>query len=425
MNNFIESIQKFLCNFERGVKLKKIAKISILFVFIFSCFLSFLTLYYSYKILDVYKVFVGQKIDFNFFGVSFNKIDKNIPILEDSKKFVENEFFKAKLFNLIPIKTVVVKKYSKVNVFPCGTPFGVKFLTQGVMVVDTREIKTPKGEKNPSKEAGIKKGDIIEYINEKKINSNDDVKNIVAHGGGKEIKIKYSRNFKKYETTLVPVFYSKENKWVTGLWARDSSAGIGTITFCMEDGRFGGLGHAVCDVDTGKKLPLGSGEIVSAKITGIKKGVCESPGELCGEFAKDTVSGYVEKNMDCGLYGKMYKPITLNKPVIIGFKQDAKVGKAQILSTTHGKKPELYDVNIESIDYNSKSRNFVIKIVDNKLLEKTGGILQGMSGSPILQYNPKLGANMLIGAVTHVFLKDSTRGYGVFAETMLEVVDDL
>lgn len=399
--------------------MKKLAKILFFVVFISFCSIIFLTGYYSHKIPKTYKMFIGQKPEFNFFGVNFEKIEGNHPINVPSKKFVENEFYKAKLFNFIPIKTVDVKKYNKIYVTPCGTPFGVKFLTQGVMVVDTQEITTKKGEKNPSKEAGLKKGDIIEFVNEEAVTSNDDLKNVVLKSSGEGIKLKYTRNFRQYETTLIPVLSKNEKKWLTGLWVRDSSAGIGTTTFCTEDGIFGGLGHAVCDVDTGRKLPLGTGEIVDASITGIKKGICGSPGELNGTFFKDNILGHVKINTECGLYGKFYRPIHPHEPVMIGFKQEAKVGNAYIYSTINGKESKKYSILIESIDNNSKSRNFVIKIIDKELLEKTGGIVQGMSGSPIIQNNK------IIGAVTHVFLNDSTRGYGVFAETMLEVSDEL
>lgn len=399
--------------------MKKLAKTLFFVVFISFCSIIFLTGYYSYKIPQTYKMFVGQKPEFNFFGVDFEKIEQNIPINRPSKKFIDTEFYKAKLLGFIPIKNVSVKKYNKVFVIPCGTPFGVKFLTKGVMVVDTQKIATKQGEKNPSKDAGLKKGDIIEYVNEEAVNCNDDIKNIVLKNSGGEIKLKYNRNFKQYETTLTPVLSKKERKWLTGLWVRDSSAGIGTTTFCTEDGIFGGLGHAVCDVDTGDKLPLGTGEIVEASISGVKKGICGSPGELSGTFLKDKVIGHVKINTDCGLYGKFYRPIHPHEPVMIGFKQEAKVGSAYIYSTIDGKESKKYSVLIESVDSNSKSRNFVIKITDKELLDKTGGIVQGMSGSPIIQNNK------IIGAVTHVFLNDSTRGYGVFAETMLEVSDEL
>ncbi len=397
--------------------MKKLAKILIFVFLTLFCCLVFLTIFYSYNIPNSYKVFFGQQPKFNFFGVSFSKLDGYIPKTKNSNRFVENDFYEAKLFNLIPIKNVVVKKYKKMYVTPCGTPFGVKFLTDGVMVVDTQEVKTFQGTKNPSKEAGLKKGDVIEFVNEEKISSNADLKDIVLKNSGEEIKLKYNRNFKHYETTLTPALSLKEKKWITGLWVRDSSAGIGTTTFCTEEGIFGGLGHAVCDVDTGEKLPLGSGELVKASIEGVRKGFCGSPGELCGVFTKNETIGNVQINDERGLYGKLYKPISPHKPVMIGFKQDAKVGKAEIFCTVEGEKPKKYDVLIESIDKRSKSRNLVVRIVDEELLNKTGGIVQGMSGSPIIQ------DGKFIGAVTHVFLNDSKRGYGIFAETMLEISD--
>ncbi len=383
-------------------------------------FLVILYTYYFCNIPNSYKVFVGQKPKFNFLGVNFCKINNNSILTEaNSKKFVETEFYTTKFLNIIPIKNVTVKKYNKMYVIPCGTPFGVKFLTDGVMVVDTQGISTKQGEKNPSKEAGLKKGDIIEEVNEEKVNSNNDLKKIILNSSGQDIRLKYYRNFKRYETTLTPVLSYKKNKWLTGLWVRDSSAGIGTTTFCTEDGIFGGLGHAVCDVDTGEKMPLGSGEIVEADIKGVKKGICGSPGELCGVFSKNESVGHVKINDNCGLYGKLYNAIFPHKPVMVGFQQDVKVGKAYVYCTVDGKKSKKYDILIESIDKKSESRNFVVKIVDQDLLNKTGGIVQGMSGSPIIQ-NGKF-----IGAITHVFLNDSTRGYGIFAEKMLEVSDEV
>ncbi len=397
--------------------MKKLLKLAVFSILIFSCFLIFLIVYYSYNIPTTYRIFKGQEPIFNYFGVEFSKIDEKNFRKNPSQKFIENDFYRAKLFNIIPLKEVNVKKYSKTYVFPCGTPFGVKVLTDGVMVTNTEIIKTKNGEKNPSKEAGLKKGDIIEEINEKKITSNDDLKNVIYISNGNEIKVKYNRNFRDYETTLKPVLSEKENRWLTGLWVRDSSAGLGTTTFCTKDGIFAGLGHAICDIDTGEKLPLGSGEIVKASIDSVKKGTCGNAGELCGTFNKESSIGNAKINSDFGLYGRLYTPISPHEPVVVGFKQEAKVGKAYIYCTVEGDVSKKYKILIESIDYKSASRNFVIKITDEKLLEKTGGIVQGMSGSPIIQ-NGKF-----IGAVTHVFLKDSTRGYGIFAETMLELTD--
>lgn len=400
--------------------MKKLAKTLFFVVFVVVFFLIFLTIYYFYTIPNEYKTFSKQKPQINAFGVELNKVESaDFSLIKNPKKFVENEYYEAKLFNLIPIKNVVVKRYKNKYIIPCGTPFGVKFLTDGVMVVDTQEISTSQGQKNPSKEAGIKKGDIIEFVNEEKVSSNSDLKDIVLNGKGEEIKLKYNRNFKQYETFLTPVFSPKENKWFTGLWVRDSSAGIGTTTFCTEDGIFGGLGHPVCDVDTGEKLPLGKGEIVKASISSIKKGICGSPGELCGRFVNKNAIGNATINNESGLYGKLYKKISPHKPVMIGFKNEVKPGKAKIFCTVEGENSKEYSILIESINKKAGSRNFVVKITDENLLKKTGGIVQGMSGSPIIQ-NGKF-----VGAITHVFLNDSTRGYGIFAETMLEVSDEV
>ena len=399
--------------------MKRLGRILVCTMFMLSCLLVFLIFYYSYTIPNIYKVFVGQKPCFNVSGVTFSKINRNIPMPKKSGKFVDNELYKVKLFNVIPIKDVLVKIYNKTYVFPCGTPFGVKFLTDGVMVINTQTVSTTSGEKNPSKEAGVKKGDILEYINGEKISNNKDLKNAILKSGGNELKLIYNRNFKQYETGLRPAFSSKDRKWQTGLLVRDSSAGIGTFTFCTYDGVFGGLGHAVYDVDTGKKLPLGSGEIVKASIESIKHGICGSPGELCGAFDRDESIGNININTDCGLYGKLNKPICPNKPVEVGFKQEVKPGNAYIYCTVEKDKPQQYSVVVESIDMVSKFKNIVIKIIDKKLLNLTGGIVQGMSGSPIMQ------SGKIIGAITHVFLNDPTRGYGVFAETMLEASDSV
>lgn len=399
--------------------MKRLGRILICIMFMLSCLLVFFIFYYSYTIPNTYKVFVGQKPRFNVSGVTFSKINSNIPTHKKTGKFVDNELYTAKLFNFIPIKDVLVKIYNKTYVFPCGTPFGVKFLTDGVMVVNTQTVPTILGEKNPSREAGVRKGDILEYINDEKICSNKDLKNAILKSSGNEMKLIYNRNFRQYETSLRPVFSCRDNKWQTGLLVRDSSAGIGTFTFCTYEGVFGGLGHAVYDIDTGKKLPLGSGEIVRASIESVKQGICGSPGELCGEFARDESIGNININTDCGLYGKLNTPICPNKPVEVGFKQEVKLGNAYIYCTVEKDKPKQYSVVIESIDMASKLKNLVVKITDKKLLNLTGGIVQGMSGSPILQ------CGKIIGAITHVFLNDPTRGYGVFAETMLEVSDDV
>ena len=199
---------------------------------------------------------------------------------------------------------------------------------------------------------------------------------------------------------------------------RDSTAGIGTITFYNpETGAFGGLGHGICDTDTTELMPLLNGEIVPVTISGVTKGQKGSPGELKGYFASNESVGTLSANVEEGVYGNLDTAPAGSTPLKAAMKQEVKAGAAQILTTIDGSGPQYYDIQVESIDYheNQSSKNMVIHVTDSALLEKTGGIVQGMSGSPIIQ-NGKI-----VGAVTHVFVNDPTRGYGIFAENMLEV----
>lgn len=198
-------------------------------------------------------------------------------------------------------------------------------------------------------------------------------------------------------------------------------AGVGTITFIDSASKvFGGLGHAVCDVDTGIVMPLADGDAVKTKITGCYKGSCGSTGELCGVF-QDTNIGTLSLNTACGVYGFLNNIVSTNEAVPIATKQEVKTGSAKIISTVDEKGPQYYDVRIVRICNNdsSSSKNMIIEITDSSLIEKTGGIIQGMSGSPIIQ------DGMLIGAVTHVFVNDPIRGYAVFADNMLKVSEAL
>lgn len=356
-------------------------------------------------------VYSDQDIRSGWFGVKFSEIGNNASVSTDEKY---NKQYKVTLFGIIPIKKIYVREIDKIKVVPCGTPFGVKLLTDGVMVIDVKDVFCENGSRSPAREAGLKIGDVITSVDGNKVSSNNELRELVSTGEGKLLRLKYKRNFEEHETKLKPAYSIKDDKWIAGLLVRDSSAGIGTITFCTENGIFGGLGHPICDVDTGNVLPLGCGEIVSAYINDVKHGNSGVPGELCGTFSNNEAIGNVKINDDCGLFGKLIKPIKVHEPVLIGLKQEVKIGKATIYSTIFGDVPQSYDIEIESIDFKQSNRNYVVRITDQKLLRKTGGIVQGMSGSPIIQ-NGKL-----IGAVTHVFVNDPTRGYGVFAETMIE-----
>lgn len=358
----------------------------------------------------------------NVSGVNLLKNNKYLPVGKNFFSFVNNEHFTALLFNLIPIKNVEVQNFGeKIFVSPCGIPFGLKILTDGVLVVDLKKIKTSEGYKFPAGDANLKKGDIIVSINDCKVTSNGQLRSLVQKSGGKPLKIKLKRDSVGLETELVPVLSSVSGReqWMSGILVRDSYAGLGTLTYSTKSGYFGGLGHAVYDIDTGNSLPIGSGEIVEASIYDVVQGSCSKPGELCGELKNNKPMGKIEINADCGLYGVLDRPVTPHEFIPMGLSHEARVGKAYIYSTIDGEESKKYEVEIESIDHRQDVKNFVLKIVDGELLKKTGGIVQGMSGSPIIQ------DGKFIGAITHVFLNDPTRGYGVFAETMIMMSQEI
>ncbi len=324
-----------------------------------------------------------------------------------------------KLFNSIPIKKVDIKVSGEKYVIPCGTPFGVKLYTRGVVVISMEDIDGKKA--NPAKDAGISIGDIILSANGTETDTNEELAKIVTSSCGKSIKLKIRRENIIFTTTLSPVLDSS-SQYRIGVWVRDSSAGIGTMTFFDSETRcFAGLGHGICDSDSGTMMPLMSGDIVNAEINGITKGCTGSAGSLRGYFADDTAIGTILTNSERGIFGKAEKSPVENDNIPIAWKQEVRTGKAQILTTIEGCTPHYYDIQIESINRNEgkETKNMVVRVTDEELLSKTGGIVQGMSGSPIIQ------DGKLVGAVTHVFLNDPTRGYAIFAENMYETISNI
>lgn len=322
-----------------------------------------------------------------------------------------------KLLGIIPIKTVNIQEVDEPVLIPCGNPFGIKLLTDGVIVVEVSNFETSNGFKAPAMEAGIKIGDIIKTIDGKNVKSNEDIAKIISESKGNILKFKIVRDEKSIVLNVKPELCTADNSYRIGLWVRDSSAGIGTVTFYNpETGVFAGLGHPVCDVDTGKILPLSEGEVVKVNVNGVKKGKSGSPGELLGSFTSNSAIGTLELNCDSGLYGCISSIDTNNQAVPLGMRQEIQTGEAYIYTTINGSQPEKYKIVIEKIDLqdSDSGKNMIIKVTDKTLLEKTGGIVQGMSGSPIIQ-NGKL-----VGAVTHVFVNNPTKGYAIFADTMYE-----
>ncbi len=322
----------------------------------------------------------------------------------------------AKLFGVVPIKNIDVSVIPDTKLVPCGNVFGVKFFTKGVMVVRLTEIETKNGFVSPAGEAGICEGDIIRSVNGMSVNTVEEMANAVESSKGGEIAVTYIRNNEEKSCIMKPHLSLSDKKYKTGIWVRDSTAGIGTMTYYNPRTKsFAGLGHGICDVDTGLLMPLLTGSVVDVEITDIIKGRRGSPGELKGSF--DTVKlGEVVNNTSHGVYGVMDKePYDVaGNAIEIGFRDEVKVGKASILCELDESGINEYEIEITKIkNADEDGKNMLITVTDERLLEKTGGIVQGMSGSPIIQ-NGKI-----IGAVTHVLVSDSKKGYGIFIENML------
>lgn len=304
------------------------------------------------------------------------------------------------------------------QVYIGGYPIGLKLYADGVVIVGTEAVDTENGLVNTADKAGLKLGDIIKKVNGSEVKSNSQVSSIIEKSGGQVLIFEVERNGVVFEVSFKAEFSQSEQKYKAGIWIRDSSAGIGTVTFCTDDGGFASLGHAVCDIDTKSTIPISQGECTEAKLTGFIKGQNGSAGELCGYLDKKR-TGVILSNDDLGVYG-CFDILPENRALYeVASASEIKIGEAEIITTIENGVSEKYSVIIEKIDEKSgENKNLVIRITDRKLIEKTGGIIQGMSGSPIIQ-NGKL-----VGAVTHVFLNDATGGFGIFAETMLYKLEE-
>ncbi len=321
-----------------------------------------------------------------------------------------------KAFGVIPISTAKVEVIDELQVAVLGLPFGMKIYTKGVLVSDMTDVITSDGSINPAKKAGIKIGDYIISVNGVKITTNEDLGYIVENSGGKPMKFEVMRGNTKIYFNFSAVKAKDSGQYKIGIWVKDSSAGIGTLTFYSPSSNIiCGLGHGVCDDDSKKLLEIDKGEIVSAQIISVDKGKLGTPGKLDGRFKYQSL-GKIILNCDRGIYSDFKGDLKFTNLTEIALKQEITEGDAEILSTVDGEAPKYYSckVQIRNSNYNSATQNMLVTVTDSELLSKTGGIVQGMSGSPILQ-NGKL-----IGAVTHVLIDDPTRGYAIFAENMLE-----
>lgn len=405
-------------------KIKSILK-KILLVF-------FLIIIYSYvlsitNLPDEVVIFEGEKISMKtLLGVNIKtKIESTIETLSNNSESVTETAGKAtlevSLFDSINLKKVDVDVLPKTKVIPVGSIAGVKLYTNGVLVVGMSEIEGDDNKKyKPYENSGIKEGDTIVEINQKQISSTEDLIETVNKSQGKDVKIKYIHEEETKECSIVPV-KTNGSQYKLGLWVRDSAAGVGTVSFYEPSSKtFGALGHGITDIDTNELINIASGEFVTTRILNITKGESGNPGKIQGTVENQSNIGKIYKNSKFGIYGKVDNLSSLNidtsKEMDVALREEIKTGKATILCGLDNQKPQEYEIEVEKIykENNYDNKSMQIKITDKRLLEKTGGIIQGMSGSPIIQ-NGKF-----IGAVTHVLVNDPTKGYGVFGDIMLK-----
>ena len=320
------------------------------------------------------------------------------------------------------IKNIEVYILPQKNVTPGGMCIGVSLFTNGVIVAGNSDISCQDGKKvNPAMQAGLFDGDIITKVNGQQLLNARQLGQLVEESKDKPIKLSVLRNNKSVEVNITPAYDVYEKKYRLGLWLRDSTAGIGTITYAdNENKKYAALGHAITDPDTGTILPVGTGEIVECTINDIVKGKKGIPGELKGSFRLNSPAyGSISANTEFGLYGDTYSDIINElypQGVQVASRNSVKEGKATILTTVDGQGIQEYEINIIKANKQDvrASKSMIIEVTDQRLLEKTGGIVQGMSGSPILQ-NGKL-----IGAVTHVLISDPQKGYALYIDWMQE-----
>lgn len=373
--------------------------------------------YLDITVSDDYKIKKGDALSFDT-AVPITAVYEGTKLSASGKSDSIGEEFDVELkaFGIIPFSTVSVEVVDELQVSVLGTPFGMKLYTEGVLVIDMTDVETENGNVNPAKEAGILKGDYIVSVDGRKIGTNEELSAAVEASAGNEMEFEIKRNGKTKVIRFCAALSKETNSYKIGLWVRDSSAGIGTLTFYSPvTGVVCGLGHGVCDEDTEELLELDSGELVTAEIISVEKGSSGNPGQLKGKFTYNTI-GAIDLNSECGIFSLIKGKLNISNLTEIALKQEVKDGDAQLLCTVNGESPKLFSCSIKKKNaaYLSPTKNLIVTVTDKELLNLTGGIVQGMSGSPILQ-NGKL-----VGAVTHVLIDDPTSGYGIFAENMLK-----
>lgn len=357
---------------------------------------------------------------YDFIDINFTKTS-NIKAVGSNliSPVIGKEKATLSLFGMIPLKKVDVNVVSDSVVVSGGDAIGMKLSTPGLTVVTFEEITTRDYSKvKPYKDKNIQRGDIIVEINGVEVKEVNQFVKEIQKSKGNELELAYLRNGKLYKENFIPQIDRNDGKYKLGMWVKNITSGVGTVTYIDKNtGMFGALGHGISDIDGSDLLDVESGTAYKAVILSVQKGQKGNPGELKGAIRESNVYGEVVKNTRFGVFGYIDENAQIDgREYEICLKNEVKEGKAQILSTINGEKVEAYDIEIEQVNTHGEiqEKSMVIRVTDKKLIETTGGIVQGMSGSPIIQ------DGKLIGAVTHVLINEPTRGYGIFIETMLE-----
>lgn len=412
-------------HFRGDCMIKKLRRIFILFLIADLCVAGYLMFHIlETSIPDSLYAVVGETEDIElplFFDMPESKETLQITNKKNGFSIISGDTgdyqVPIRIFGLLPVKNVDVHVIEKMKVAPSGEPIGIYVETNGLLVLDTAEIE---GKDGLTYEPGgniVKSGDYILKWNKKAVPTIKQLNEAIQESGREKVPVTIRREGEEIEVAMRPIL-ATDRTYKIGVWVREDTQGIGTLTYVTEEGQFGTLGHGITDEDTGTLLNLHGGELYKTKILGIMKGTSGEPGELQGyiNMVATNEIGEIKKNTALGVFGEMEKTSIKNycsEYLSVGMKQEIRKGEAWIYANLDGSAKK-YKIEIEQIDINSTdNKSMVIRITDSRLLKLTGGIVQGMSGSPILQ-NGKI-----IGAVTHVLVDDPARGYGVFIETML------
>ena len=407
-------------------KLKKVSLFCVLIIFV----LLFIYICYIDSIPSSIILLQGEEIGLKpMFGLNIEvNAKESIETSFQEESEISDKIGKNELsLNLgnIKLKDISVTTIPNKVVVPGGEAIGLKLYTNGVLVVGMSEIEGEDNKKyKPYENSGIEEGDMITKISDKTVTCTADLITYVNECNGKELNLKYVRDGKEYETKMNPT-KTGEKDYKLGLWVRDAAAGVGTVSFYEpQTGSFAALGHGIIDIDTEEIIHIATGELVTSNIVSIVKGEKGKPGEIRGSIENGTTIGSVYKNSAFGIYGKLNRGTKFiksnTKEMEILPRDEIQTGKAKIICTLENNKTEEYEIEIQKVfmNNNTDNKSMIIKVTDQKLIEKTGGIIQGMSGSPIIQND------RFVGAVTHVMVNDPTMGYGVFADMMLKQMSE-